>query len=162
MTPRIGLARNTARNLIKELKIITPPVFLSPIIKHLKFNASPYDLNEDISGIQVTMSDECFILYNKSDHVHRKRFTVAHEIGNFLLNHTNYKQDYFDLFSKDSMEIEANQFAAELLIPLEFLKEELKGWKKAKELALKFWVSKTAMDWRLRETGLYTKLLSWD
>jgi len=167
MSPRIGLSRETARRLLKQLGIKTPPVALAPIIRFLKTKypnlcVDSLDLDEGLSGVQVTTSEEYSILYNKDHHIHRKRFTISHEVGHFLLNHTNYQTGDFDLISKDDREIEANQFAAELLMPLDLLKKTVDFNSKAKDLALKFWVSEDAMNWRLTETKLYSPLGSWD
>ena len=162
MDARIGLARKSARNLLTNLEIKAAPVRLSPIVKELKYNVSAGDLSDGLSGVQITVSDECFILYNKNHHVHRKRFTVAHEIGHHVLEHRITGHNH-NLTSKDDNEVEANQFAAELLMPLEFLKEEISnGTDTAKSLALRFWVSNEAMSWRLLDTGLYKKLSSWN
>jgi len=162
MSARIGLARKIARNLLKRLNINTPPIRLSLIVKALKCEVFAKDLNDGLSGIQISVSDECFILYNKNQHVHRKRFTVAHEIGHFILGHGREGLKC-SLREKHNKEIEANQFAAELLMPRFLLKKEiLKGVNTVESLALRFWVSKEAMAWRLLETGFYKRLSAWD
>lgn len=161
MDARIGLSRRAAKNLLTKLNITAAPIRLSPIVKELKYNVSAGDLSDGLSGIQITISDDCFILYNKNHHVHRKRFTVAHEIGHHVLKHKVGDHQH-NLTSKDNDEVEANQFAAELLMPLELLKREISnGNDTAKFLALRFWVSNEAMSWRLLETGLYKRLSSW-
>ena len=71
------------------------------------------------------------ILVNQVQGEHRQRFTIAHELGHFLLdNHRPKADDGFHCsrgdFSADrsakmspaiKMEVEANEFAAELLMP---------------------------------------------
>ena len=76
------------------------------------------------------------IAYNKNDSEHRIRFTIAHEIGHFIL-HTNNKifvdssRIYFrnQVSSKatDIKEIQANKFASELLVPKKFLLRDLEA-----------------------------------
>ncbi len=66
-----------------------------------------------------------------------------------------------DLDSKDYKEAEANQFAAELLMPLKMLKKAIEKSKTVDKLAFDFWVSKKAMGWRVMNTGLFKFLSSW-
>ncbi len=86
----------------------------------------------------------------------KKRFILAHELGHFEL-HRNLKKGFTDndetlnhssqqYFSQE--EIEANEFAAEFLMPSQLFKKECKGkvfnHKVIEHLASKFQVSKTA------------------
>ena len=48
------------------------------------------------------------ILYDKDDSIHRQRWGIAHELGHIYLKHDN---------DGDKQEIEANFFAAQLLMP---------------------------------------------
>ena len=68
----------------------------------------------------------------------RKRFTIAHELGHLML-HKNEKlhvdssslvalRSELSSMAVDDHEIEANQFAAELLMPFEFLKRDIGAW----------------------------------
>ena len=66
------------------------------------------------------------------------------------------------LDSLHNLEIEANKFAAELLMPLSMLKEAVKKNRTISSLAFAFWVSKEAMIWRIKETSLYMQLTSWE
>lgn len=87
--------------------------------------------------------------YNGSDSTVRKRFSVAHEIGHLLLGHPG-QDNLFNLESKNPFEIEANLFAAELLIPFDWIKNDLKDLNvNIKDLAFKYWVSEEAMGWRI-------------
>ena len=84
---------------------------------------------------QITFNPlEIIISRGESDNIHRKRFTLAHEIGHFLLCHDQYiSEDRFTetdmeisyqtvnktITSKDilRMEAQANYFASQLLLP---------------------------------------------
>lgn len=160
--PRIGLARESARALLKKAKILTPPVRLREIVKlipDLHIDCAP--LEDEISGMHARAGEVDYIRYNALHHTKRNRFTVAHEVAHAMLGH-NKPCSKGDLNSKDPHEIEANQFAAELLMPLSFLKKSVGYNSSANKLAFEFWVSKAAISWRLLETGLYKKLASWD
>ena len=71
---------------------------------------------------------------NASHHPNRQRFTIGHEIGHFVLH--QYDQVHVDKFvlklrnddsstGEKAEEIEANGFAAELLIPWNFIEQDL-------------------------------------
>lgn len=89
-------------------------------------------LPDDISGMLVPLptpaeSKKWVIVVNKSDAPVRQRFTIAHELGHLLMH--KYSSPHADgriqvrFRNEDSTtgsvreEIEANQFAAELLMP---------------------------------------------
>lgn len=60
------------------------------------------------------------IEFNASEPALRQRFTIAHELGHFALNHGPRFRDStenFSLANDDLIEAEANNFAAELLMP---------------------------------------------
>ncbi|MCG1041698.1 ImmA/IrrE family metallo-endopeptidase [Mycetohabitans sp. B8] len=60
------------------------------------------------------------IEFNASEPALRQRFTIAHELGHFALNHGPRFRDStenFSLANDDLIEAEANKFAAELLMP---------------------------------------------
>lgn len=96
----------------------------------------------------------------------RMAFTIAHEIGHYVL-HQNKEKDIFlrleeiniDMQSKEE-EQEANWFASSLLMPrstvLEFwtFPYEIDVQSKIEKLSLIFGVSKTAMLYRLKNLGL--------
>lgn len=170
---RIGQARNLARNVLKKAAIKEPPTSLRTIILYLQKEhdlevvASP-NLQESVSGLLVTVETELLdeqtdrydeIHYNEKHSWHRKRFTIAHEIGHLLFNtHCNKSFHSYD-FVSDPIETEANQFAAELLIPLASIKKDLvKPGVTVPELAWKYIVSNEAMGWKISSCNLLGKL----
>jgi len=156
---RTGLARNRARKLLDELGINSPPVKLAPIVKHLNIKAFEQDFKEGLSGISLTDEEgKSFIGYRKLDHDHRKRFSVAHEIGHIMLGHTHPKT-YGEIEKADSC-AEANEFASELLMPLRFLKLDIaSGITNPKKLIERYWVSEQAFWVKIRNSGLLSKLI---
>ena len=69
----------------------------------------------------------------------RKRFTIAHELGHYMLGH-NMKEVVHDneasmeFYKSGSQETEANQFASELLIPTSIFLEYIEGEKFSPQL----------------------------
>lgn len=78
-----------------------------------------YQLYEDIIytdlGFTVCYNGDYIIFYNDNIDVFTQRFTVAHEIGHIALEH-------FVNSDPRTREIEANTFAAKMLMPLSIIK----------------------------------------
>jgi Zn-dependent peptidase ImmA (M78 family) len=94
------------------------------------------DLDDDISGALLPISEgKWLILVNKDHPITRQRFSVAHELGHLFLHqyrvpHADRTMKLRDAQSSQGSafeEIEANQFAAELLMPRELLLKALDG-----------------------------------
>jgi Zn-dependent peptidase ImmA (M78 family) len=108
---------------------------------------------------------------NSQHHPVRQRFTIAHEIAHLILHKNevlHVDERYLiglrsDVSSEatDDREIEANQFAAELLMPegmllgdLQELPDELEPESAIKQIAAKYEVSTQAMTIRLHALGV--------
>lgn len=122
------------------------------------FNTS--SLKDSQSGLINKENGEYIVYVNSAHSAVRKRFTIAHEVAHFVLKYFERLGDdhYIDnkqpLFREDKvedssvkrkMEIEANEMAAELLMPEKEFKEV---WEKAntpEEVAKKFNVSVSAV-----------------
>jgi Zn-dependent peptidase ImmA (M78 family) len=96
------------------------------------------------------------ILINQEDSENRKRFTCAHELGHFVRRKDEadeyHRTDYRNAVSStgtDPEEIYANEFAASLLMPVEDVKLLMAAGLSDLELALKFKVSREAVEHRL-------------
>lgn len=98
------------------------------------------------------------IEFNTSDSAARQRFTIAHELGHYILGHGTSPRDYPNVFSSapaNPNERAANQFAAELLMPAEAVQLMLnRGYRSIDELANIFGVSSAAMGYRMINLGL--------
>lgn len=101
--------------------------------------------------------------FNPRDARVRRRFTIAHELGHYALGHLeNGSKKFRDPASNFSSraipweEREANQFAAELLMPAGTLKYAVNQRRIADlaRLAVAFGVSQVAMGYRLSNLGL--------
>ncbi len=154
------------RKLLRDLEIEKPPVPVESIARSLgaQIRYSPFE--GDISGMVFRDNDQTVIGINSLHHPNRQRFTIAHEIGHFLLHkgteihvdrtfRVNLRNDVSSQ-AVDHDEIEANRFAAQLLMPEFFLKRDLKGQEidiekedDLKLLASKYRVSLQALTFRL-------------
>jgi hypothetical protein len=79
----------------------------------------------------------------------RQRFTIAHELGHATLRHT---------VAHEKLEIEANTFAAELLLPREELREAVGQGLGFKAIAARFQASREATLYALKAANLLPKL----
>lgn len=95
-------------------------------------------------------------------HHNRRRFTIAHELGHHVLQHVTPEfprhrdNDYsFSGNNADWMEVEANQFAAEVLMPDTAIDYMIKreGVTDISDLARAFEVSEQAMYYRMLNLG---------
>jgi Zn-dependent peptidase ImmA (M78 family) len=128
----------------------------------------------DISGALVRSAGVAGIAVNAKQHPNRRRFTIAHELAHYLLAHTTedhidwqftvLRRDEKSSEASDVREIEANAFAANLLMPKDFLKADLRRYTNfrgelelddaaCQTLARKYMVSEMAMTFRLVNLG---------
>jgi Zn-dependent peptidase ImmA (M78 family) len=152
-----SFAQKMAKKLIREAKIKNPPILLRDIINSLDFKIKvfPNDLGDD-DGF---CAEDKAICYNNKKSRERTRFTIAHELGHIFLGHNSKGEpSKINFYSKDEKEINANAFAAELLVPATMLKKEKLGDMSVTELAKKYEVSKDMMFWRLRTLRLDLKI----
>ncbi|MFN8552534.1 MAG: ImmA/IrrE family metallo-endopeptidase [Candidatus Obscuribacterales bacterium] len=112
------------------------PIDLHRIFEHYKISVRKHDLEESVSGMLVIKGGHAVVGINESHHPNRQRFTMAHELGHFLLHaeETKVFVDSSPVFFRDATasegistaEIEANNFAAEILMPEKFIREQVK------------------------------------
>lgn len=116
--------------------------------------------NSNISGIYIKhpTAGKC-ILINYSEDIYRQRFTAAHEVGHAILDDETDVVVSFNKWSKgDLIEIRANTFASNYLMPPKFIKKlpNPKEWDVEKAIiwANKLKVSTEALANSLRVLGL--------
>lgn len=116
------------------------------------------DLPDNISGkVSYDFNRQRYVItVNKTHHKNRQRFTIAHELGHYALGHGAKEDVIYRNGSQDPDEIEANAFAAEILMPKGVIHHLIfnEGINTVQELAHKFWVSEQAMIYRLKNLGL--------
>lgn len=114
---------------------------------------------EDISGRFDIINNTPTCTIRNTDPIQRQRFTLAHEIGHFVLGHGGGFMDNaasFNFYNLDKRETDANHFAIELIIPelavnYAFDKQNINS---IEELAKLFNVSPSAMGYRLKQLGI--------
>jgi Zn-dependent peptidase ImmA (M78 family) len=167
-------ARYEAEALARTAGFAKPPVDVRLIAQRLGLTIVSLDLGEDVSGLLLSKGDSTVIAVQHGDNEKRQRFTIAHEIGHFYLRHQFTPGEHVHVdrghavtprnsrssTGVDPKEIEANQFAACLLMPSALISAKIKtlGVKQLRDfhitgLADEFKVSEQAMTIRLSTLG---------
>lgn len=167
-------AEKAAQDLISRFAITTLPVPVEDIAARLGAKLVHERLDSTISGLLLREGGAKLIAVNSEHHPRRRRFTVAHELGHLQMHEGDYivdstvrvnRRDTLSSMASDREEIEANAFAAALLMPTALVKQSLElvrdsqianPARVAEALAEQFGVSAEAMGYRLINLGLST------
>jgi Zn-dependent peptidase ImmA (M78 family) len=177
MAVRRKQIREIVEHLLAEHHVTQGAVPVEKIVKSYGIEIKLDKVDDELSGFLVREKRgqrRSLIGANKSHHPHRQRFTIAHELGHYLLHQGEpvHLDDYRQAFTinlrdeqsakgEDSDEREANLFAAELLMPAKFLMNDLSGKNLdllgdsdfLDRLAKKYKVSTQALTFRLANLG---------
>ena len=182
MIPVNERADDRAREMLEKTDALSQPVDLRRILDALELELRISPMSEAYSGFLAV--DKRMIVVNERHPEVRRRFTVAHEIGHYdlhrgdrdpadmFVDRTDYFRDdskqevYFRRHRLDPidyrMEVEANAYAAGLLMPKKLLgpyleqnadKIDLTEARGVQTVADAFRVSRVAMGYRLRNLG---------
>ncbi len=136
----------------------TFPIDPIPIAEKIGLSVWQATLPRDVSGQILYKEKKIFI--EKSDHIYRQIFSIAHELGHFLLHNdgTSHisKRDLTTKQGTDSKEIEANHFAACLLMPKDEVQRMVNLGFALDSMANYFGISAIAMNVRLSNLGIRT------
>nr|VFK62078.1 MAG: protein of unknown function (DUF955) [Candidatus Kentron sp. UNK]VFK70360.1 MAG: protein of unknown function (DUF955) [Candidatus Kentron sp. UNK] len=167
----------SASDLLDHLKIKEIPIDVQSVAEKLEIKINDdLPIDSDIVGELTFNNGLPIIRINpaQNQYEQRRRFTIAHEIGHRCLHSSESKKGFRDSRKSmsrtesywDSKEYEANNFAAELLMPSSEIysigKHIIKAYKDAAgakkipisvftgTMAQKFQVSNKAMEYRLK------------
>jgi Zn-dependent peptidase ImmA (M78 family) len=117
-----------AKEVLRRFKVEEAYVPVDTIAEKLGLRIQKYDFGEDVSGVLVIDKGIGTIGINPSESLVRTRFTIAHEIGHYILHGNkndslfidkNFKVHFRDQSSSTGEirnEQEANAFAAALFL----------------------------------------------
>lgn len=135
------------------------------IVKEIDLKELGKHYGKNISGFIKRVGNNVYIGIESDEAPFRKRFTLAHELGHYILHPQKGDFEEIDFrekidftgqgkYSTDPREQEANAFAAELLMPEEQVREYFNIYHSHEILAYIFGVSYEAMKNRLDNLGL--------
>lgn len=149
---RNHFVRQMARKILAENKIKAPPVDLLLILSaHGIGYEEVEDFPDTVDALFIEDGGRVYAALNARQHLHRRRFSLAHELGHYFLHRSGMPEDPVTIDNppggedeigfptKSPAEAEADLFAGELLVPFEMLKAHVS--KGIPELAKLFMVS---------------------
>ena len=130
---RTQFVRKMAAKVLKESNITAPPVDLQVIVRAHGLEYEEVDtFPETVDAMIVQDGTKVYAAVNAKHHIHRCRFSLAHELGHYFLHPDgmpeegvtidNPPSEESEIGTKGPGEVEADLFAGELLVPLEMLK----------------------------------------
>ena len=160
--PDYDKAERLALDLLEKYDIMEPPVVAVEIatkeglrVFYADFSAL-YNKYPKVSGF-INPKERCMYV-NRHEPPQRQNFTIAHELGHYLLGHTENEDAYVSLLFRTGeaekkqhpFEWEANRFAADLLMPRLFLEQLISEYSFAsnRQLARVLGVSELALKTR--------------
>lgn len=162
-----------AEKILRDSDAYRVPVVIDRVTQQLGLTAAGVGMEDDISGLLVIENGKAVIGYNPMHAPVRQRFTIAHEIGHYVLHvkelsHSRLFVDKYVVYrdddsskGSDQEEVEANTFAAALLMPERLVRQEIKRFDldldsedDISDLAKRFNVSPSAISNRLVNLGL--------
>lgn len=128
---RLKQIEDLATSILEETNCYEIPVKINLVAERLGIRIEGFDFGDTVSGVFFDDGNKKLIGYNKDNPYNRNRFTIAHELGHFALEHkregmfVDNPQKYVTMLFRDSnsstgeftQEREANAFAAALLMP---------------------------------------------
>ena len=158
--------REHARRILAARSITQPAIPIDRIAKSMDIVLRYAPFDDELSGMAFIKDSLPFIAVNALHHPHRQRFTIGHELAHHVLHadilakgvHVDkviLRRDQLAATGTDDVEIEANIFASELLIPenmiLPIVTQEihLDDENRLLEIARRFKVSLAALQFRL-------------
>jgi Zn-dependent peptidase ImmA (M78 family) len=145
-----------ARKLLSELDIKSAPIYPRKVARDLGISVWERKADSGYDGYLISANGAWGIMINSSIRSKaRRRFTVAHELGHYYIDHHNGTS--YQCFGKDigvisssarQEEREANEFAVELLMPDELFRKDIRqrdiGLETVNSLATKYGTSMTS------------------
>jgi Zn-dependent peptidase ImmA (M78 family) len=165
-------------DIVKE-RLDDVPVNVEAILRALDVEVrTDSDLSHEISGEIRRDGEKYIVSSSKDEHLYRQRFTLAHELGHYVLHkgligtglddskmyRSTKDGKFYNTDIKLSHERQANSFAAKVLMPKPLLRKKIDELSmhdskpEISKLCNLFQLSYSAMKWRLVNLGWEKKV----
>jgi len=160
VTVKAAKADTAAREVLAKAKLTRPPIDVQAVARELGVAVFSRPFPNALSALILRHGKNAFIGVNSHQAPVRQRFSVAHELGHFVLHHADHH--FIDYAGSPEGEVPgydweheraANQFAAELLMPAEMVTRDARTTSLPR-LARRYDVSQEAMGFRVANLGL--------
>lgn len=165
--PSKSTTETAVERTLRDFGVNTLPVPVDKIAKSLGAELRYSPLDNELSGMIFIKNNIPIIGVNSLHHPNRQRFTIAHEVGHLVMHREKlssgvhvdkiFERGVLATFGRDQDEIDANRFAAWLLVPKEFLEREIVSERfdidddrPMERLAKLFRVSRQALEFRIQ------------
>lgn len=153
--------KQKVEQVLLENFITNPPIDVYEIAKNEGLEIEIKDFGDKFNNISGYIKPEIRTIFvNSRDPENRRKFTIAHELGHWILHKDKLESEpekYAILYriplgrpQDDPIEQEANWFAANLLVPEEMLAVR-RGGKTEEQLAIEFHVSRDVIGYRISD-----------
>jgi len=170
---RRNQVEQVANDVLRQHGLTSVPINPVTIAQKEGFQINNAKFSDDsLLGMIARRPGNLLMLIRAEDSPNRKRFTIAHELGHHflhLLSDGEFIDHEADLFREEYVEqdtpqmsenqraeVQANMFAAALLMPEEHMRHFWQQLRSIKKMAELFGVSEEAMGYRINRLGLAT------
>ena len=156
-------ARDKAAEVFSKYHLGEPPIDIIELAEKLGYTVwfATFKDERISGGVSFDATQGGKIYVSRSETGKRQRFTVAQELGHCVMHRDSHKNgilESVDMFRRPDdhrpEEVEANEFAASILMPEEMVRQKWREWRSTEILADIFQVSISAMSYRLYNLDL--------
>ena len=164
--PTTAQIERKAWQQLREHELDNVHVEVETLAEALDVNVVFEEMEDSVSAMLSIEDGDANVIVNAGHPENRRRFSIAHEIGHFMLHvsddeHLFVDRNFFrneaSSVGESRQEVEANAYAAALLMPARLIEEELPDEFDTElyigDLAENFKVSEHAMTYRLIKLG---------
>jgi Zn-dependent peptidase ImmA (M78 family) len=150
----VAIGKAAAEKILAENCISSPPVLILELAETYGLAVFKANFEDDKIAGYIDF-DNKRIVVNKEHSLGRQNFSIAHELGHWIMHYEEVKSDQNEIRilyrrpidgETDRLEVQANSFAAYLLVPEEMFEKHKK--KDDLELAMLFNVSQSTIGFR--------------
>lgn len=151
---RITQGVHIARRIHHQYPHLSSWVILEDIAAWHRVTIDRHPFDDSVAGVMLHLGGRPVVALNSRNTDERQLFTLAHELGHFLLGHSAGLLTEGPMVDDPADEREANAFAAEFLMPAARIAKWAAAGADVSDLCRNTGVSREAMVRRLKELGL--------